>query len=137
MIMTECFFSWRILPHLCDKVIKKEIVEHNIAAVADTVSFGEDAACTFPCMMEIESVAILESAPYHYRQREGSIVKDIKELGRGNFIGLYRAIVKAFGEDPLLKQQLKLYMFFTLLWKAYSELSNFVTLVNPSSSISN
>lgn len=128
MLMTDNFFEWGILPHLCDKIMKKEIVERNIGVVADTITFGEDAACVFPCMLDTESVAILRTAPYHYRQREGSAVKEMRELERANFMGLYRVLGKAFGDERRLQEQLRYYMFFALLLKAYSELSNSMVL---------
>jgi hypothetical protein len=75
-------------------------------------------------MMEADSIRITEDTPYHYRQREGSIVKEVHELGREQFVGLYRVLGNAFANNELLMEQLKYYMFFVLLLKAYSQLAD-------------
>lgn len=120
MLMPDNFFEWGVLPHLCDKVMKKKLIERNIFSIPNTVSFGEDAACTFPCILEAERAVVLEITPYHYRQREGSMVKELRELGQEKFAGLYQVLKKAFGDNMHLKEQLKYYMFFVLLLKKYS-----------------
>lgn len=120
ILMDDIFFEWNMLPHLCDKFIKREIIEKCINGVSDSITFGEDAACSFPCMMQAESILVLDVVPYHYRQREGSIVKSGKEIGPENFKPIYNALSQSFYTRKTLMDQLQLYMFFLLLLKSYS-----------------
>lgn len=120
ILMDDNFFEWKMLPHLCDKIIRKDIVARNINLVEDCITFGEDAACVFPCMLEADSILVIEDAPYHYRQREGSAVKSQQELNDENFIQIYQVLTKSFGERAKLLSQIKYYMFFLLLLKSYS-----------------
>ncbi len=58
-------------------------------AIGDYISFGEDAACSFSCMLSASTIISLDYAPYHYRQREGSIVQSQNEISDDNFIEIY------------------------------------------------
>lgn len=124
ILMDEMFFEWKMLPHLCDKIIRRDIVERNINFVEDCITFGEDAACVFPCMLEADSILVVDDVPYHYRQREGSAVKSQHELRSDNFIQIYQILRKSFGEREGLLLQLKYYMYFLLLLKSYSQFAS-------------
>lgn len=128
IITGDVFFEWKILPHLCDKMIERNLLKKHINEVPEFVTFGEDAACSFPCMMEAKSIYISDITPYHYRQREGSIVKSKKELEQRNFIAIYRILNQAFALKDALTISLKRYMFFLLLLKSYSALENIMPL---------
>lgn len=128
LLMGEYFFQWRVLPHLCDKIIRREILNACIEKVPGSISFGEDAACTFPCILRADSVMSLNIAPYHYRQRQGSIVKQAGELEADKFTGLYKTLYEAVGKKEALLNQLKYYMFFVLCLKAYSRIETELVL---------
>jgi hypothetical protein len=126
--MTDYFFDWNILPNLWDKVIRKDVLARCLCNVPNEVSYGEDVACTYPCILCSQSVAVLDITPYHYRQRDGSMVREMRELPKGNFENLYRTLEKAFAGDGFLEEQLKYYMFFVMLLKSYSSFSNLMPL---------
>lgn len=128
ILIGEYFFEWNILPHLCDKLIRRELVLECLKNVPDTISYAEDAACSYPCMMKANSILILDIVPYHYRQREGSIVKKQEELKKKDFQDIYRMLKKAFGEKKTLEMQLKYYMFFVLCLKGYSMIAEEILL---------
>jgi glycosyltransferase involved in cell wall biosynthesis len=128
MFMTDYFFDWNILPNLWDKVIRKDVLARSLCNVPNEVSYGEDVACTYPCILCSKSVAVLDITPYHYRQRDGSMVREMRELPKGNFENLYRTLAKAFVGDGFLEKQLKYYMFFVMLLKSYSTFSNLMPL---------
>lgn len=122
------FFGWELLPHLCDKIIKTEIVSKCYRNVNESISFGEDAACTYPCFMMAESLLVVNQPMYHYMQRSGSIVKKVEELCKENFIKIYDVLKKAFADNECLSNQLKMYMFFLLLLKRYSCFESYMSL---------
>ena len=123
MLMSDNFFEWSVLPHLCDKMIRKDIICAQMKNVSEDIVFGEDAAGVFPCLLHSKSFLSLNYTPYHYRQRESSIVKSTNELPEKNFIDIYNVLSSSFGDNANLKKQLKKYMFFILMLKSYSRLS--------------
>lgn len=124
ILMDDYFFEWNILPHLCDKIIKRKLLEKNLNNVHDSITFGEDAACSYPCMIQADSILVSKLVPYHYRQREGSIVRCGKEITLENFSYIYQVLSKNFFARKILMEQLQLYMFFLLLLKSYSLFEN-------------
>lgn len=122
IFMGENFFEWTILPHLCDKLLKRELLVKSLLDVPDTVSFGEDAACFFPCMEKADSFVSMDVTPYHYRQRSGSIVKQDGELERERFREIYRLLMRKLDGSREIKNQIKCYLFFLLCLKGYSKL---------------
>lgn len=134
MIMTDVFFEWKILPHLCDKLIKTELLKRVLPDIDCCISFGEDAVTVFPCLLLADSFLSLDYAPYHYRQRDGSIVRSPEEINKANFISIYRILSKYFDGYVTLLNQLKYYLFFILFLKAYSQL-NYGMLLFPFSDV--
>lgn len=128
LLMGETFFEWYMLPHLCDKLIKKTLLTECIKKVPDPISFGEDAVCSFLCMKRAASIYVMDAAPYHYRQREGSIVRERKELEVDNFRSIYRTLRRSAGGDAESELKLKFYLFFILCLKAYSKIGSHMPL---------
>lgn len=124
LLMGDTFFEWYILPHLCDKIIKKHIIVECIDKIPDKISFGEDAVCSFPCILKARSLLSVNITPYHYRQREGSIVRSRGELECEDFTGIYSVLTTSFSQKLFLNEQLKFYMFFLLMLKGYSKIGS-------------
>lgn len=125
VFMNHCFFEFGVSPSLCTKLIRRDILKNNQVKVNDLISYGEDAACTYPCLLDAAAIYITNLPLYHYRQRQGSIVKNGNHLPRSNFIELYKQLHRKFmafspkGED--LDRQLHYYMWFVLLAKHYGD----------------
>lgn len=77
MIAGELFYEWKVFPSLCDMLIRKELLEKEQYFVDDEITIGEDAACTFPCMLLAERVSFVDEAYYHYRQTCNSMIKSM------------------------------------------------------------
>lgn len=123
IIMGENFFEWAVLPHLCDKLIRKSLLFECIGNIPDHISFAEDAVCSFPCMLKAQSVLMLDLVPYHYRQRTGSIVRSHAEMSEECFRDIYYILLRAFSETRTRKIQLNDYMFFLFCLKGYSKIN--------------
>lgn len=121
--MGSCFFRWNILPHLCDKLFKHNIIKKILPNAYETIVFGEDVATTFSCISISDSLVSVNYCPYHYRQRQGSIVKSDFEYNDDNFIDVYKTL-----KNVLTPQQLKFYMFFIILLKKYSKINSKMSL---------
>ncbi len=63
-----------IYPTHWDKLFEKSLLYHNQMQVPPEVEHGEDVACTCPCLLEAETVVLLDEIWYHYRQRSESMV---------------------------------------------------------------
>lgn len=118
-LMTDVFFQHKLLPHLCDKLIRAELLAKHLPKVPDIVEFGEDAACIFSFIGTVETLLIADCCPYHYRQRENSIAKSAKERAHGNFQEIYRLLRPAVDSG-----QLHCYLFFALLLKGYNKIGS-------------
>lgn len=125
MFMNNGFFEFGVSPSLCTKLIRRDILTRNQAKVNDLICYGEDAACTYPCLLDASTICITNLSLYHYRQRQGSIVKNSNIMPRSNFIELYKCLHEKFGEFSLkgenLDKQLHYYMWFVLLVKVYGD----------------
>lgn len=120
MIVGSAFFDWRVYPALWDKLFKRECLMPYQLTVDDRIKMGEDAACTYPALLNADSVYILHECLYHYRQTTASLVKNVQEYTkeRGQFRILYRTVDKIFERHrdiyDMREQWLK-YMLFLML----------------------
>lgn len=131
ILMTDIFFEWRIHPSLCNKLVKGSLLKQNIYNIPNIITYGEDAICSFLCILKATSVYVCDYAPYHYRQRQGSVVKDQYELPREMFKEIYNVLNSAFCGMQKNLQDLKLYLFFILMLKGYSYLTSDELLLFP------
>lgn len=125
MFMDNHFYQFGIMPSLWSKLIRKDIIVRNQNKVSDCISYGEDVACTFPCLLDAGTICVTNLPLYHYRQRQDSIVKGSAKVPRCNFINLYSLLQAKFRAAVLhgkpLLVQLHFYMWFALLAKAYGD----------------
>lgn len=128
MLMNKNFFEFGILPHLCDKVIRRRILLPNQMQVNDLISYGEDAACSYPCILDADSICITNIPAYHYRQRAGSIVKSNGGITKETLKIYYDILKNKFDSitcsKEILQEQLYYFMWFILLVKSYGCLND-------------
>lgn len=63
-----------LIPSLCNKIFKKSVLEDVLMATDNSISYGEDALCFYPCLLDVDSIYISEDKFfYHYRQIESSL----------------------------------------------------------------
>ena len=81
MIVNGAFFEWGIFPGVWDKLFRRECLEPFQMAVDDALVMGEDAACTYPALLNADSIYVLHECLYHYRQNAASIVHQGMDCG--------------------------------------------------------
>ena len=54
-------------PSLCNKLFRRQLLESVIVQVNDTITYGEDALCTYACLLNAERIYVSEAQSYHYR----------------------------------------------------------------------
>lgn len=69
------FFRIGITTYVWNKLFKQDLLFKHQNSVDNLITIGEDAAVTYPYLMECDSVCIIDDCGYHYRQREDSMLK--------------------------------------------------------------
>ena len=99
-----------IIPSLCNKIIKRDVLEKVLLATDDRVVFGEDTLCTFPCLLDANRIYVSNRAFYHYRMVETSVTHVYDSTLVSKFILLIKLLKKEFEKRNFDdKQQLNLY----------------------------
>lgn len=120
MIVGRAFFDWKIYPALWDKLFKRESIMPYQMEVDERLKMGEDAACTYPALLNADRIYILRECLYHYRQTTTSMVKNIQSHTeeRAQFQLLYDSVNKSFEEYKdifdLREQWLKYVLFLMI-----------------------
>ena len=60
-------------PSLCNKLIRCEIIRNVINHVADGITYGEDALCSYTCMLDAEKIHVMDQGLYYYRENLQSV----------------------------------------------------------------
>lgn len=133
MIVGDLFFEWRVFPGVWDKLFKRTCVEEFQLAVDERIVMGEDAACTYPCLLHANSIYVMSDCLYHYRQSVSSMVKKVQDYDKEKeqFGILYRSVNNQFTEYREIydmRQQWEKYVLFLVtpradgVYKGYKEL---------------
>lgn len=72
------YFYFGVYSYVWNKLFKREILYGHQMRVDRRISVGEDIACTFPAILEADSIHIIQACAYHYRQRAGSMLKEME-----------------------------------------------------------
>ncbi len=80
MLYAGTFYSFGILPAQFNKIIRSPIIRKNLEKVDNRITIGEDAACTYFCMLDAESISYLKGEfLYQYRANFESMCFQWKE----------------------------------------------------------
>ena len=75
MISEGSYYRPGITTYVWNKLFKREVLLVPQSMVDDRISIGEDAAVTYPALLNCRRVALTDNVAYHYRQREDSMLK--------------------------------------------------------------
>lgn len=67
-----------ILPTLCSKLFKRNLVEKNIDRIPASITIAEDACLTYMCCMDADCICVTHKVFYHYNMRDSSRVHTIE-----------------------------------------------------------
>lgn len=70
----EKFYKFGVLPAVWSKVIKSNILKQNMCS-DDKITFGEDVACIYNCLLDCKTFYGLRKNLYFYRQNNQSMTK--------------------------------------------------------------
>lgn len=107
-------YSLGVSPSLCTKIFKKELITKYQFTVDERIKGGEDAACTYPCLLCADSMVYVgDCFPYHYRVHDKSMTHKKNILDLDERIALLTHLhnsLTAF-DYPCVDRQLGLYAF--------------------------
>ena len=102
---------------------RRDCIEMFQLAVDDRIAMGEDAACTYPCLLNTNSIYVIHECLYHYRQNESSMVRKSTEpeKERKKFCILYQSVYNVLEKNKYiydLREQWKKYVLFLMVPRA-------------------
>ena len=107
IISIGAFYTPGITTYLWNKLFKRSILEQYQFSISNDISIGEDAAVTYPLLINCSKIVISDNTDYVYRQREDSMLKTIRPFEnelRGIQV-LYKQLVNQFnGSNDVVKQ---------------------------------
>lgn len=120
MIVNGDFFEWGIFPGVWDKLFKKDYLLPYQNQVDVRITMGEDALCTYPCLLNVNSIYILDECLYHYRQNPTSMVRkrEDKYKERLKYQLLYtqgKKLFEKYKDIYDMSEQWKKYLLFLMI----------------------
>ena len=61
MIFSGSYYSFGFTPSCWSKIFKREVLENNIMKVDTRIKMGEDAAFTYPCMLDSNNIYFIKN----------------------------------------------------------------------------
>ncbi len=84
MLYSGIYYKFGVNPCCWSKVYKKELIEKNLPLVDGRIKMGEDAAFTYPCLLDAKSAATIKKPGYHYISNDESMTnsydRDLKNI---------------------------------------------------------
>ncbi len=74
MMYADKYQSFGIMPSLCVKLMRRDMLLESIRKVDSQIKVGDDLAITFHYVLECKKVCVLDYIGYHYRQLEDSLL---------------------------------------------------------------
>lgn len=123
MIAGKEFFSWRLFPSVWDALYKRDVLLPSQMDVPNEINMGEDAACIYPMMLQLDSIYISDECFYHYRQNGDSMIKTKKNkfIEQKEFNQLHQYVNKKLSELAYIydvRNQWLYYMLFMMIPRA-------------------
>ena len=85
-------------PSLCNKLIRTDIIRNVINNVADGITYGEDALCSYACMLDAKSIYVIEQGLYYYRENPQSVCNVYNKQMFSKLILLGKELDRQFAE---------------------------------------
>ncbi len=112
MLIYSGFVRYGIIPGVVTKIFKRSVLEKSLPNVDNSITIGEDVAITAYSVMYADSVAIIDSASYHYIQYDDSMIRKFNPGQLEKINSLYSCLSKIENTD--YQRQVSLYMCFLI-----------------------
>lgn len=125
ILFNENFFEFGILPNLVVKVVRKEIlIDSNFMSINNSVWYGEDVVGTLCLFSKIKTIAVIDFAPYNYRQNNYSNGLNTLDVSADDLKNLYKELKNTsmkYKSPERFAEQIKMYMYFVILLRQYEK----------------
>ena len=85
-------------PSLCNKMIRSEIIRDVINTVDDSITYGEDALCSYICMLHADCIHVIDQGLYFYRENFESVSNVYNKRMFSALISLGMELKRQFSE---------------------------------------
>lgn len=116
MLSVPPFFSFYIMPSLCTKCLKKDIIKTVYRDITENITLGEDVAVTYPAMLFSSSVSVIDYYGYMYRQNRDSMTHTYDKnlyIKMRNLLSHLKRVQDSYNWDD--KNQINEYTMFLLI----------------------
>lgn len=120
MISYGDFFNHGITTYFWNKLFRRDAIYPYQMAVDNSFFVLEDGAAVFPAMLNANRIVVTDNYAYHYRQREGSMLKSVPDLKKESVRlkavdSFLRDVIKGYPEKYNLEQQVNDLMLSTYI----------------------
>ena len=113
MLFNGTYYQFGISPNCWSKVFKKELLEKHLPLVDKRIRMGEDAAFTYPCLLDAERVCCVSMPLYHYRILGSSMSRGYDSTLEHIILLPYRRLKQANAESSFdMTEQLNYYLLY-------------------------
>lgn len=120
LISNGLFYVPGITTYLWNKLFKKTVLESFQYAVPNEITIGEDAAVTYPLLLNCKKMVVCDNTDYVYRQREDSMLKKTRPF-RDEIKGihiLYNYLIDDFEQETKVLGQINDYILSTCIMRS-------------------
>ena len=120
-----------MVPSICVKLFKTELIRESYAQVPDSADYGEDLICLCNCIMKNPKVFITDEPYYHYVIRDKSINHDTDILSLAKIGNLYATLQELFKKYEiwnLVGDAINNYYLYNLIKKMNTTISQHTSL---------
>lgn len=117
MLYAGTYYEQAVIPSVCNKVFKREILARNVSNIHPDIRMGEDSACTYPCLLDADCVVIdNDICAYHYMCRTGSMSRSFDERYFYRTALLFKLLDEKFSHSDIdgVCEQLRYYKLFMI-----------------------
>lgn len=111
----EKFYTFGVFPNLCFKFIKKELVAKAQKKVPSNITIGEDAAITYKCLLDAESLQIIDDCGYYYRNNPNSMMNAYDKTMMDKVLILLNYMKDYLNDYKYMEKQFKQYSLMLIL----------------------
>lgn len=125
MLFSGTYYKFGVNPCCWSKIYKKELIKKNLPLVDGRIKMGEDAAFTYPCLIDAQSVATIKKPCYHYIFNPESMTKSYdRNLKEIIFLPYNRIKEKSIEAGIDLGHQTNYYLIFLANYLLRNEITS-------------
>lgn len=119
MLYYKGFYEFGVMPYMCNKMFRRELLKSCYHNIDTKIYDGEDVAVAYPYLLFSKKVVVIDAPMYHYRIHEKSMTNKRDRGFYENVSRLYLHLNKVFKASKyyeVMRTQLDEYMRM-MIWK--------------------